>query len=212
MRKIILLFVAVFSFTSFLNAQDETNDYRDQLQFGLKLGGNYSNVYDTEGEDFRADGKFGLAFGAFLSIPISTFMGIQPEILVSQKGFQATGSFLGSPYKFTRTTTYLDIPLFFTISPSEYIKIMAGPQFSYLMKQKDEFTSSAFSYLQEEEFSNDNIRKNTLGFALGADINLNQIVIGARAGWDFMSNKGDGTSESPRYKNVWYQATIGYRF
>jgi hypothetical protein len=36
---------------------------------------------------------------------------------------------------------------------------------------------------------------------------MNNIVIGARAGWDLLNNKGDGTSTTPRYKNMWYQAT-----
>jgi len=43
------------------------------------------------------------------------------------------------------------------------------------------------------------------------DINLNNIVIGARAGWDLFNNNGDGTSTTPRYKNVWAQATVGIR-
>jgi hypothetical protein len=41
---------------------------------------------------------------------------------------------------------------------------------------------------------------------------LNSAVIGARVGWDLMQNNGDGSSSTIRYKNVWYQATIGFRF
>jgi hypothetical protein len=37
-------------------------------------------------------------------------------------------------------------------------------------------------------------------------------VLSARSGWDVQRNNGDGTSSIPRYKNVWFQATIGYRF
>jgi hypothetical protein len=33
-----------------------------------------------------------------------------------------------------------------------------------------------------------------------------------RGSWDLKNNNGDGTSTTPRYKNVWYQATVGYRF
>lgn len=212
MRKLILLAVAVIGMTNLISSQNEKTDYREQLQFGAKAGVNYSNVYDSKGEEFKADAKFGLAAGGFVSIPIGKYIGIQPEVLYSQKGFQATGVILGNPYKIIRSTSYLDIPLYFSFKPIEFISILAGPQFSYLIRQKDTFSSSSFSYEQEQEFANDNIRKNTLCFIFGGDINLKHIVLSGRAGWDVQNNIGDGTSDTPRYKNVWYQITIGYKF
>jgi hypothetical protein len=89
-----------------------------------------------------------------------------------------------------------------------FISLLAGPQFSFLLKQKDVLGNSSLT----QDFNNDNIRKNTLGFLGGADINLSNLVLGVRAGWDLQDNNGDGTSDNPRYKNVWYQATIGFRF
>jgi hypothetical protein len=133
-------------------------------------------------------------------------------MLISQKGFRATGNFLGTIYSHTRTTSYIDIPLFVSLKPGEFLTLLAGPQFSYLFHQKDVFSNGSISYEQEKEIENSNIRKNTLCFVAGADFNFNHIVIGARAGWDVQRNNGDGTSYNPDYKNVWYQATIGYRF
>ena len=212
MKTIILIIAAVIFMTGYSSAQETLTDFRDKLQFGLKIGGNYSNVYDAEGEEFRADGKFGMAAGAFVSIPIGIYMGLQPEILFSQKGFEATGSILGNTYEFTRTTNYIDVPLLFSLKPSSFLTLLAGPQYSYLLKQKDEFANATSSIDQEQEFENDNIRKNTLGFTGGIDINLNHLVVGARVGGDVLNNNGDGTSTTPRYKNVWFQATLGYRF
>jgi hypothetical protein len=212
MKKIILTIAAVTSLITNSKAQDNETDFREKFTFGLKAGLNYSNVYDSQGEEFRADPKFGLAAGVFVAIPIGKYFGVQPEALVSQKGFRATGRILGNTYKFTRTTTYLDVPLFFALKPSEFITILAGPQYSYLLKQSDVFANASTSIEQETEFVNDNIRKNIFGLAVGVDINLKHIVLGARAGWDVTNNNGDGTSTTPRYKNAWYQATIGYRF
>jgi hypothetical protein len=185
---------------------------QEQLAFGLKVGTNYSNVYDSEGEEFDAGAKFGFAAGAFLSIPIGTYIGIQPEVLFSQKGFKATGRMLGSAYDLTRTTNYIDVPLLVAVKPITSLTLLAGPQFSYLLKQKDVFSNGSTNYQLEEEFENDNIRKNTLCFIGGFDINLDRTVVGARAGWDLSNNNGNGTSSTPRYKNAWLQATIGYRF
>ena len=206
MKKILLIIAIVGVIVVNSNAQT-----RSKLHIGLKAGTNYSNVYDSEGEAFNADAKFGLAAGAFLAIPLGQFVGIQPEILFSQKGFKATGALLGSPYSLTRTTSYIDIPLLLAIKPSEFLTVLVGPQYSYLLKQKDVLDNSFTSVEQENAFENDNIRKNVLSVAGGIDINFKPIVLGLRAGWDVQNNNGDGTSTTPRYKNAWYQATIGLR-
>ena len=186
-------------------------DTRSNIILGAKLGANYSNVYDSEGEDFVADAKLGFVAGGFVTIPLGKLFAIQPEVLYSQKGFKGSGTLLGSPYSFTRTTDYLDVPIFVAIRPSEYFTILAGPQFSYLMSQKDEF-NGVVNQTQQDDFNNDNIRKNTFCFIGGVDVNFDKLVIGARAGWDLKTNNGDGTSDTPRYKNMWYQLTLGYKF
>lgn len=213
MKNLILAITVFAAMTGNAVAQETTDtDLRSKLMFGFKAGTNYSNVYDSEGEEFQADAKFGFAGGIFVPIPIGSYFGIQPEALISQKGFKATGVILGSTYSFTRTTTYLDIPLLFSFKPSEFINIVAGPQYSYLFKQKDVFGNASTTIEQEQEFENDNIRRNTLCATAGLDLTMKHLVIGVRAGWDLQRNNGDGTSTTPRYKNAWYQATLGYRF
>lgn len=205
---LIALFILGYSFCS---AEDSNKDSRDLLEFGGKIGLNYSNVYDSQGEEFDADAKFGLAFGGFIDIPIGQYIGIQPELLFTQKGFQASGKLLGSNYKFTRTTSYIDIPIMFVFKPSKIVYLLLGPQYSYLVKQKDVFESGSSSVEQVQEFEKDNIRDNTFCIVGGADLNFNNLVFGARAGWDLFNNNGDGSSNTPRYKNVWLQATFGYK-
>lgn len=214
MKKIILMIVMIAGVYNYTEAQstDNTTDLRNKIILGLKAGVNYSNVYDSKGEEFKADAKFGVVAGGFLAIPLGKYLGIQPEMLFSQKGFRASGRLLGKDYKFTRTTNYLDIPLMISLKPSRFVSIMAGPQYSFLFKQKDVFTNDITSIETETEFKNENIRKNTLSLIGGIDFTLKHIVIGTRAGWDLQKNNGDGNSTNPRYKNMWYQATVGYRF
>lgn len=211
MKKAVFIFViAATLVVSRSNAQSDWS--ADGFHAGIKVGANYSNVYDSKGEAFNADAKFGFVGGAFFAIPIGKFLGIQPEILFSQKGFEATGVLLGNRYEFTRTTSYIDVPLFLAIKPSRFLTILGGPQYSYLLKEKNNFNTGAVNLNQEREFTNDNLRKNTLSFIGGVDVNLMQLVLGLRAGWDLQDNNGDGTSTTPRYKNAWYQATVGFRF
>jgi len=216
MKNSILLFaiIAFTTLTSYSQNEKTTSntDRRDELTLGVKAGVNYSNVYDSQGENFVADAKFGFAIGGFVSIPLFTFLGVQPELLYSQKGYKSSGTFLGSSYSMTRTTNYLDVPIYLVLKPVENISILFGPQFSYLLKQTDDFTGGSISATNEQTYSNDNLRKNIFGFAGGVDFNIDHLIIGARAAWDVTANNGDGTSNTPRYKNMWYQATLGYRF
>lgn len=194
-----------------LQAQDKSALNDKVVNFGVKAGLNIANVWDSQGQDFRADAKVGFAGGLFLSIGLGDFLGVQPELLVSQKGFTASGTLLGSGYFLKRTTTYLDIPLQLQVKPADFMTILVGPQFSFLLHQQDVYTLGSTSIAQEQEFDNDNIRKNILGFVAGMDFNLSHVVFAPRVGWDLFNNNGDGTASTPRYKNRWVQLTLGFR-
>lgn len=209
-NKSLLMLIALFVFGGIGMAQ--TSNFSEKVSIGVKAGANLSNVYDTQGEEFNADAKLGLAAGVFFQIPIGSILGFHPEILFSQKGYQGSGSVLGSEYDYVRTTNYVDVPLLVAFKATPFITLLAGPQYSYLISQKYALHTALGDINQEEQFENENLLKNTLSATGGFDINLSNFVIGARAGWDLLSNKGDGTSTSPRYKNMWYQATVGLRF
>lgn len=212
MKKIFFLAVTLsIGFINSVNAQTEL-DYRERFTGGLKAGANYSNVWDDSDQEFEADGTFGFAGGAFISIPLGKFIGLQPEFLFSQKGFQANGVLLGNNYSMKRTINYLDIPLQLQLKPSEFFTLLAGPQFAFQLSEKTTYMYGPNGVEQEQAFNNDNIRKNMLGFIGGLDINISHFVISGRFGFDFQKNNGDGSSETPRYRNHWGQLAIGFRF
>ncbi|MDD4492681.1 MAG: porin family protein, partial [Bacteroidales bacterium] len=127
MKKVILVFAfATFMFGSMF-AQKSSADFREKLSFGVKAGVNLSNVYDSQGEQFNADSKLGLAAGVFVALPLGKYFGIQPEILFSQKGYKGSGSLLGSDYSFSYTSNYIDVPLLLAFKPISLITIVAGP-------------------------------------------------------------------------------------
>jgi len=214
MKKIfIIVCVSLIGFGQKLDAQTTTApiDNRSLFNYGIKAGINNANVWDEESQNFNANRKLGFVFGAFASLPFGTLLGFQPELLIAQKGFKGSGVLLGSEYSFARTTTHIDIPLQLQVKPSEMLTILVGPQISYLIHQRDVFTFGANSTAQEQEFDNENLRKSTLGFTMGADVNFTRLVASGRLGYDFQNNNGDGTSSTPRYKNHWLQLTLGYK-
>lgn len=218
MKKSLITVATCLLFTSMGFSQSEEaypenrTDFRNRVLFGLKAGVNASNIINEKGEALSADGKLGFVGGAFLAIPIGKYFGIQPELLYSQKGFKATGILLGSTYQVTRTSTFIDLPILFAFKPSEFFTILAGPNYAYLLKNNDSFGNTTTTIEQETVFENEDQRKNTFGFTGGVDITLKHLVLGARVGWDIQANNTDNNAVTPVYKNIWYQATIGYRF
>ena len=211
MKTIILSILTLVISATWCNAQVNNDDPRETVMVGLKAGINVANVYSTRGDNFQTSSRIGFAGGGFIVIPIIALIGIQPEVLFSQKGYNGNGSILGSSYNVTHTTNFLDVPIFLAIKPSSMFTILVGPQYSYLLSQKDVFTSGSLTHTQEQTFNNDNARKNILCFVAGFDLNFQHCVFGARVGWDVQDNKGDGSSSDPQYKNEWIQATLGVR-
>ncbi len=212
MKSSIFLVFSILFCRCALNAQMNQIKRVTDVTFGIKAGTNISNVYDTNGENFVATGKFGFVGGGFVTVPFGEYFAVQPELLFSQKGFSGIGTLLGSNYNYEKTINFLDIPILFTFSPIKYISVVFGPQFSFLMSYKNSFNNTFISSLQIQQFNNENIRKNIFGLTTGADFNSTyNTVIGVRASWDLQQNNTVETA-TPRYKNVWYQITAGYRF
>jgi len=199
------------TFSTSVNAQDV--DQRDRLRLGLKGGLNFSSLIQDDYPNYEVNHKLGYVGGAYLSIPLTTFLGIQPEVLVSQKGFSSSNSnFFGGTYTFNRTTTYLDIPLMVQLKPSQFITIVGGIQYSYLLSKKDEITGNSVIISDQVTYDNQDITKNILGVVGGIDINIKHFMVFGRYNLDLRRNNGDGTSSVPRYKNQVFQVGVGLVF
>jgi hypothetical protein len=208
MRKITLAIgLITFTFSSIF-AQD---DSREKLHIGVKGGLNFASLIQDDYPDYEVDHKIGYVAGAFLAIPLNKFIGLQPEVLISQKGFESKGTFLLSNYTFSRTTTYLDIPLQIQLKPMEQLAIVGGVQYSYLLSKKDEVSGPNSSVVDEVKYDNDDVTKNLLGAVVGLDITLNHFLIFGRYNLDLRKNNGDGTTTIPKYKNQVFQIGVGLR-
>jgi hypothetical protein len=245
MKTQMILITTIFTLTATIGMAQfysiYTPDERNIFQVGIKVGFNNSNLYDTKGQDFVANPIFGPVFGGFLSIPLSKFFGIQPEVLYSAKGYAGSGSMSesqtsgttitntsvkgnsttmvagagsGDPqnYSFVDRMNFIDVPLMLQLKPFRNFYLLGGPEYSYLLSRSYTFTHGVTSETTQQEFQNDNIRHNILGFISGADLNFNQLTFAGRIAWDLQDNNGNGTSTLPRYRNFWGQFALGFRF
>lgn len=193
-------------------AQDDDVDNRDKLQLGITGGFNVSNLYDASSRNFVAGSLIGGVFGGFLSIPIGTYLGLQPEVLYSQKGFGMSGSDATGQYYYIDRSNYIDVPILLQFKPIPEVYFLGGPEFSYLLSNI--YTAGngyTITNTEQQSFSNNNLRHNIMGLMLGADFNLGQFSLGGRIAWDLQDNNGNGTSYVPRYRNYWWQFVAGLR-
>jgi hypothetical protein len=213
MKKTTILLLLFSTGILVADAQNKASKEKtNSLNFGLRAGANFSNIIKDGDNNFSSGIKAGFNAGAFLEIPVVNGFSIQPELQFSQKGYTASGSFLGSAYEYKTTTNFIEIPVLARFSPSKDFAIIAGPQFSFLTSTKTKFSSGTAVYENTVNEDNNNLRKNILGGILGIEAVSNNVVFGLRYNLDFQANNGDGTNSTPKYKNQVLGLSIGFRF
>ena len=168
----ILIFMLLVAAISPVYAIDKKVGYRGRRSsgersdaaFGLKIGMNFSNVYDIAPE---MDWKRGLVFGAFMDYPVNRYFSVQPEVLYSMKGYELGIDFIdmgGNPFYDrvgNRDISYLEIPVMmkFYFFPGRYSRsyFTVGPYFAILLDAEidDRFSSIDYEfdeYLEDYDF------------------------------------------------------------
>lgn len=215
MKKIAIIILAWAYTMPGCQAQSDTTTSVISLanvnwNIGVKAGVNITSAYSIVNEVFDTEPRASFAGGIFAEIPLGKYILLQPEVLVSQRCLQANGILKADPYTVIRRTTYLDVPVLVAFKPTSAVKLLAGPQYSYLLKQRDSFPDDVSRSLQEE-FNSDVYRSHTLCIMLGAEFNIERFVICSRLGWDLLSNRQDSANITPEYRMIWYQFMVGYK-
>jgi len=204
----IVLFL-IIAIPGWVLSQNNEDLDQQKIRFGPKLGITFSNVQNSLEDNFESAGKLGFVGGGFITIPLGSVISVQPEVLFTQKGFYGINTVMGNSYEFKRTSNFLDIPVFAVWNLSPRIKLLAGPQFSFLLKQTDVVTYPINSTSVENELATDNMRKSIVGGTAGLDFCFQKFVVGVRGSLDFQENRTENSISTPRYKNSWFQVTVG---
>lgn len=160
MKKLMLFAaVAVFGFAK-VQAQGE-------IQFGAKAGVNFAKLTGDAVED--ADGRTGFHIGGLVEIPISEKFSVQPELVYSQQGLQAKGTFDGIDFESKLKLDYINIPVMAKFYVSEGFAIEAGPQFGFNVSSKFEEKEDGESFEEDAE----NVAGFDLSLGAGLSYKLN---------------------------------------
>ena len=166
--------VIVAVVTSLLCAILNVNGQEKELAWGLKGGANYSTLWDRleidgqPGIDYQF--KTGFYVGGLANLPLSQKWELQPELLFSQRNIGIElGGFIGphvisDNYKAVRTETLLDLPIIFRYKALSKIFLEAGPQFGFLLDQKEEVKESPY---EDRELSSFDYDKFDAGLTVG---------------------------------------------
>lgn len=181
MKKLILSALAIFALTT-TNAQSN-----DGASFGLKGGVNFSNLYTNDVDDNNILTSFHA--GIFVTLPITSFIAIQPEVLYSRKGAELVynNAFVQGNAQFR--LNYLEVPLLLKVNLTERFNIQAGPYVAYLIDADVKNKSGNGGFDFDQNLDNSDFNKFDYGLSAGLGFDFDSFGIGVRYNYG-MANVG----------------------
>jgi hypothetical protein len=120
MKKLAFVLLAGFSFAT----------AHAQFAFGIKGGANISNV---NGSDVtNTNSVVGFNAGAYLKLPLTHHLSLQPEVLYSGQGFKQSSSGVTATYN----ENYINVPVLLKYTHFTGVFIETGPQVGFLASAK----------------------------------------------------------------------------
>ncbi len=135
---------------------------------GLKAGLNSANVSVDPDQNFELGSRTGLAFGGYLEIDPLGPLGVQADVLFSQKGTKLSQGSQESTVKIT----YIEIPvvakLSIPLAPTMTYNVHAGPALGFKL-------SEGFDPDQDNG-DEDSFKSSDLGLVVGLGLTVNALV------------------------------------
>lgn len=156
-----------------------TANAQSPLNFGLRGGLNIANLNNVDDTDART----GFTAGAYFNfkVPMSP-VSIQPEILYTQKGFEASGTVFGQQISATTKLDYIEVPVLakFSFAPGPVTpKVYFGPYVGFNVKAEAEVESGGQSGTEDIK---DSIKDTDFGVVVGAEVSISKLNVGIRYG------------------------------
>jgi hypothetical protein len=158
MKKLAFVFLAGFFFAS----------AHAQFAFGIKGGANISNVNGSDASGTNS--LVGFNAGAYLKLPVTHHLSIQPEFDYSGEGFKVSSSGITE----TQHENYIDIPVLLKYHVAG-VFIETGPQAGFLVSAK-----ASAQGISENNKASFNSAEFAWVFGAGVKIPMTPISIDAR--------------------------------
>jgi hypothetical protein len=140
MKKLFFVLALMVIVSPYIQAQ-KGGGGRGGMQFGVKLGPSFSTWTGEDAEAGPGESKKMIIaphLGVFMTIPLTTMLSLQPELLFSAQGVKYTYE---DGYKEKYLTNHLNVPIALRIQMPSGFYIIVGPQVGFSLggKYKWEF-------------------------------------------------------------------------
>lgn len=153
-------------------------------QFGLKAGLNISDINNgASGTDMKA--KTGFYAGVTATIPVTSEISVQPELIYNQLGAKTNIYNFGGIIGNVSTTTkldYISLPVMLQYNFPGNFYVEAGPEISYMVSAKQGLSTTFIS--PSTDINMDYLNRFNFGAGFGAGFNINK-NIGLNARYTF---------------------------
>lgn len=198
MKKLILSAFVLVVFTTLTQAQG--------IRLGLKAGANLNKI---SGQSFNDGFDLSYHAGAFLELDLNKTWGIQPELLWSQtsgkpssfKSIYATNTSVSTVLDASKNINldYLSIPVLLRINVTGMFSLLAGPQYSILIKKDNTLLQNGQSAFKNGDFA----------MVAGAQINLKTLRIYGR--YNIGLQNINDIDNKDKWTNQQMQIGLGFR-
>jgi hypothetical protein len=217
-KTALLLFAALFVLALQSQAQ-----VRGGIRAGLNMstwGGDavesFSDMLNTTGV-MRTQMLPSFRGGAYLQVPLSNSLSLEPGLYYSGKGMQvnqtfSTNSFIKPQVNLVNRSHYIELPVVLRVHMGPGLHVYGGPQVSYLVDNQVKAEAGAFGLSYEQAWSADpGLRKvdfgltGGLGYEFAGGFNL-------QAGYEWgLSSLDEGRSNVDAFNRV-VKLSLGYTF
>lgn len=221
MKKLFTL-IAAFSILS-ISAFSQTT-------FGVKAGVNNSSwkgdatqslndLLSVTNGYLKTNSRTGFYAGGFAEIPLSGAFSIEPGVYYSQKGYQVKGDLktdkldmLGASATATLQSHYIDMPVLLKAEVAKGLRIYAGPQVSYLVKDNLNLRAGAlgFDLLNTNMDVTDQFKKVDMSLVGGVGYTFDN-GLSIEAGYDHGLSRVDKNSNFKSFNRT-FKVGLGFRF
>lgn len=189
-------------------AQAQAQTQRHGFELGVKGGLNIANA-KIEGETGgpSLDPRYGLVAGVFATIPLSSWLDLQPEALYAMKG----GRLDLDGIKSTLALDYVEVPVLARVTRGAGRRryyVAGGPSFGLRVRARSrvDFGSST-----EDIDVADSIERLDLGVAVGGGLEAGALVFDGRYTFGLKDVDKD-KSDTVKVTNRAFSFTVGFRF
>jgi len=187
--------------------QRQSNDDFYRPRIGIEGGLSIANTVSSYNSNYGTNSILAFNAGIVAEVPLIYPLSFEPEVLFSQKGYQANTT----DGTLTQRNDYIDVPLLAKFRLVRGFNFLVGPQLNFPVASTTTF-NNGFNTSSESYYTTTSNKSYVAG-VVGFSIDLNQNVdIHARYVIDLSSNEQDVNSPIPSYRNQVWQFGLGIKF